>query len=103
TANLPFPQDPKSSQDARFKHSNDVGKKVNDVPRQEYKCKYQEEKDNVNTTNRVNVVSSTINAASNEVNVVGRKSSIELPDDQNMTKLEDISIFKDLFLLQRLT
>nr|GEU77275.1 ribonuclease H-like domain-containing protein [Tanacetum cinerariifolium] len=53
------------------------------------------EKDNVNSTNRVNAVSSTINAASNEVNVVGRKSSIKLPDDPNMPDLEDTSIFKD--------
>nr|GEZ76825.1 putative ribonuclease H-like domain-containing protein [Tanacetum cinerariifolium] len=30
-----------------------------------------------------------------EINVVGRKSSIELPDDLNMPDLEDISIFKD--------
>nr|GEU89592.1 ribonuclease H-like domain-containing protein [Tanacetum cinerariifolium] len=65
------------------------------------RCKDQEEKDSVNKTNRVNVVSSTINVASNEVNVVGRKSSIELPDDPNMPELEDISIFeysnKDVF------
>nr|GEW44349.1 copia protein [Tanacetum cinerariifolium] len=40
------------------------------VPRQENECKHQEEKDNLNSTNRVNVVSSTIYAASNEVNVV---------------------------------
>nr|GFB87669.1 ribonuclease H-like domain-containing protein [Tanacetum cinerariifolium] len=33
TVDLAFPQDPKSSQDAGFKHSNDVGKKVNEVPR----------------------------------------------------------------------
>nr|GEV16190.1 putative ribonuclease H-like domain-containing protein [Tanacetum cinerariifolium] len=46
-------------------------------------------------TNRVNVVSSTVNAASDEVNVVDRKSNIGLLDDQNMTDLEDISIFKD--------
>nr|GEV94843.1 hypothetical protein [Tanacetum cinerariifolium] len=46
-------------------------------------------------TNKVNVVSSTVNAASNEVNAVGRKSSIKLPDDPNMPKLEDISIFED--------
>nr|GFB12116.1 putative ribonuclease H-like domain-containing protein [Tanacetum cinerariifolium] len=32
----------------------------------------------------------------NEVNAVGRKSSIKLPDDPNMPELEDISIFKDL-------
>nr|GEV32000.1 hypothetical protein [Tanacetum cinerariifolium] len=54
-----------------------------------------QEKDSVNNTNRVNDVSSTVNAASNEVNVVGRKLSIELPDDLNMPDLEDISIFKD--------
>nr|GEX49052.1 putative ribonuclease H-like domain-containing protein [Tanacetum cinerariifolium] len=73
-----------------------VQNKVNKVSRQENKCKDQEEKDSVNSTNRVNAVSLTVNAASNEVNVVGRKSSIELPDDPNMTELEDISTFKDL-------
>nr|GEW74924.1 hypothetical protein [Tanacetum cinerariifolium] len=92
----PVVAEPKSSQDARFKPSNDVGKKVNKVPRQENECKDQEEKDNVNNTNRLNAVRSTINAASNEVNVVGRTSSIELPNDQNMPELEDISIFEDL-------
>nr|GEX70989.1 hypothetical protein [Tanacetum cinerariifolium] len=97
TADLPFPQEPKSSQDAGFKPSNDVGKKFNEVLRQENKCKYQEEKDSVNNTNRVNAVSLTVNAASNEVNVVGRKSSIKLPDDLNMLKLENISIFEDLY------
>nr|GEZ16637.1 putative ribonuclease H-like domain-containing protein [Tanacetum cinerariifolium] len=81
--------EPESSQDARFKPYNDVGKKVNEVPRQENDCKDQEKKDIINNTNRVNVVCSTVNAASNEVNAVGRKLSIELPDDL------DISIFKD--------
>nr|GEU32623.1 ribonuclease H-like domain-containing protein [Tanacetum cinerariifolium] len=38
-ADLPFLQEPKSSQDAEFKPSNDVGKKVNEVPRQENECK----------------------------------------------------------------
>nr|GEY13743.1 putative ribonuclease H-like domain-containing protein [Tanacetum cinerariifolium] len=51
-------------------------------------------KDSVNSTNRINAVSSTVNAASNKVNVVGRKSSIEIPDDPNMLDLEDISIFE---------
>nr|GEU69500.1 uncharacterized mitochondrial protein AtMg00810-like [Tanacetum cinerariifolium] len=54
-----------------------------------------QEKESVNSTNRVNAGSSTVNVASNEVNVVGRISSIELPDDPNMPNLEDISIFKD--------
>nr|GEU95793.1 uncharacterized mitochondrial protein AtMg00810-like [Tanacetum cinerariifolium] len=95
TTDLPFPQEPKSSQDAGFKPSNDVGKKVNEVPRQENECKDQHEKDRVNSTNRVNDVRSTINAASNEINDVVRKSSIELLDDLDMPELEDISIFKD--------
>nr|GEW45426.1 hypothetical protein [Tanacetum cinerariifolium] len=95
TVDPPFPQEPKSSQDAGFKLFNDVGKKVNEVSGQENKCIYQEEKDSVNNTNRVNAVSSTVNVDSNEVNVVGRKSSIELPDDPNMPELEDTSIFKD--------
>nr|GEY63831.1 putative ribonuclease H-like domain-containing protein [Tanacetum cinerariifolium] len=95
TANPPFPQESKSSQDAGFKPSNDVRKKVNEVPRQENECNDQKEKDSVNNTNRVNAVSSTINDASNEVNVVSRKSSIELFDDPNMPELEDISIFED--------
>nr|GEW59226.1 hypothetical protein [Tanacetum cinerariifolium] len=69
-ADLPFLQEKKSSQDARFKPSNDVGKKVNEVPRQENECKDQKEKDSVNNANRVNVVHSTINTASNKVNVV---------------------------------
>nr|GEV78895.1 retrovirus-related Pol polyprotein from transposon TNT 1-94 [Tanacetum cinerariifolium] len=58
-----------SSQDAGFKPSNDVGKKVNEIPRQENECKDQKEKDSVNSTNRVNVVRLTLNAAGNEVNV----------------------------------
>nr|GFB67612.1 hypothetical protein [Tanacetum cinerariifolium] len=94
-ADPPFPREPKSSQDARFKPSNDVGKKVNEVPGQKNKCKDQEEKNSVNSTNRVNIVSSTVNVASNKVNVVGRKSSIELPDNPNMPELEDIIIFED--------
>nr|GEW88800.1 hypothetical protein [Tanacetum cinerariifolium] len=95
TVDLPFTQEPKSSQDAGFKPSNDVGKKVHEVLRQENECKDQKEKDSVNSTNEVSTVSSTVNAARNEVNVVGRKSSIELLDDPNMPELEDISIFED--------
>ncbi|GJW63327.1 putative ribonuclease H-like domain-containing protein [Tanacetum coccineum] len=44
----------------------------------------QEKEDNVNSTNNVNA------ASTNEVNVVGAKTSIELPDDPNMPELEDI-------------
>ncbi|GJS54844.1 retrovirus-related pol polyprotein from transposon TNT 1-94 [Tanacetum coccineum] len=48
----------------------------------------QEKDDNVNSTNNVNA------ASTNEVNVVGRKTSIELPDDPNMPELEDIVLFR---------
>nr|GFA25879.1 hypothetical protein [Tanacetum cinerariifolium] len=51
----------------------------------------QEKDANVHSTNNINIV----NAASNEVNVVGRKSTIELLDDPNMPELEDMSIFED--------
>ncbi|GKA02901.1 ribonuclease H-like domain-containing protein, partial [Tanacetum coccineum] len=43
-----------------------------------------------NNTNNVNAVSSTVNAAVIEVNVVDPKTSIELPNDPNMPELEDI-------------
>nr|GEU32610.1 uncharacterized mitochondrial protein AtMg00810-like [Tanacetum cinerariifolium] len=77
------------------KDTKDPGNEDSEAPSTEEPRVYQE-KDNVNITNIVNVVSSTVNAASNEVNVVGRKSSIEVLDDLNMPELEDISIFKDL-------
>ncbi|GKB76774.1 putative ribonuclease H-like domain-containing protein, partial [Tanacetum coccineum] len=50
----------------------------------------QEKDDDVNSTNNVNAVSSTVNAAGIEVNVVGVKTSIELSDDLNMSALEYI-------------
>ncbi|GKB16981.1 ribonuclease H-like domain-containing protein [Tanacetum coccineum] len=63
-------------------------------PRKESECKDQEKKDNVNSTNNVKTVSSTVNAAgTNKVNAIGRKTSIELPFDPNMPALEDDSIF----------
>ncbi|GJY51119.1 uncharacterized mitochondrial protein-like protein [Tanacetum coccineum] len=43
-----------------------------------------------NSTNNVNVVSSTVNAAGTEVNIVNPKTSIELPNDPNMPELEEI-------------
>ncbi|GJT79037.1 hypothetical protein Tco_1045762 [Tanacetum coccineum] len=90
----PYSQDPKSSHDDGSKPSSDDGKKVDEDPRKESECKDQEKEDNVNSTNNVNTVSSTINAAgTNEVNVVGGKTSIELPFDPNMPALEDDSIF----------
>nr|GEV58686.1 uncharacterized mitochondrial protein AtMg00810-like [Tanacetum cinerariifolium] len=57
-------------------------------------CKDQEKRDNVNITNNVYTVSSTIYAAgTNEANVDGGIISSELPFDPDMPALEDISIF----------
>ncbi|GKD18605.1 hypothetical protein Tco_1207763, partial [Tanacetum coccineum] len=49
----------------------------------------QENEDNVNSTNTVN------GASTNEVNVVGAKTSIELPNDLNIPELEDIVYSND--------
>ncbi|GJS96731.1 putative ribonuclease H-like domain-containing protein [Tanacetum coccineum] len=87
TADLPYSQDPKSSHDDGSKPSSDDGKKVNEDLRKYSKCNDQEKEDNVNSTNNVNA------ASTNEVNVVGGKTSIELPFDPNMPALEDVSIF----------
>ncbi|GKB53861.1 putative ribonuclease H-like domain-containing protein, partial [Tanacetum coccineum] len=69
-------------------------------PRKDSECKDQEKEDNVNSTNNVNTtgnvntVSSTVNATGiNEINVVGRKTSIKLLFNPNMPALEDYSIF----------
>ncbi|GKF77667.1 hypothetical protein Tco_0230137, partial [Tanacetum coccineum] len=49
----------------------------------------QEKEDNVNSTNTVNA------ASTNEVNGVGANTSIKLPDDPNMSELEDIVYLDD--------
>nr|GEY55864.1 retrovirus-related Pol polyprotein from transposon TNT 1-94 [Tanacetum cinerariifolium] len=54
------------------------------------------EEESTNNTNRVNIVTSNINAASSSgVNVVGTNISIDLPPDPNMPSLEYIGIFED--------
>ncbi|GJR01624.1 retrovirus-related pol polyprotein from transposon TNT 1-94 [Tanacetum coccineum] len=77
-----------SNGNAGTKACNDADdeKKVTEEPRKEggNPSNDQEKEDNVNRTNTVNV------ASTNEVNVVGAKTIIELPDDLNMPKLEDI-------------
>ncbi|GKG52626.1 hypothetical protein Tco_0549738, partial [Tanacetum coccineum] len=59
------------------KPSSDDGKNVDEDPRKDIESNDQEKDDNVNITNNVNA------ASINEVNAVGRKTSIELPDDPN--------------------
>ncbi|GKE68808.1 hypothetical protein Tco_1526880 [Tanacetum coccineum] len=90
-ANPLFSQSSKSSPDAEFKPSGDDEKKVTEEPRKEGgdsskedESNDQEKNDTVNSTNNVNA------ASTNKVNAIGRKSSIELPNDQNTPELEDI-------------
>ncbi|GJX85554.1 putative ribonuclease H-like domain-containing protein [Tanacetum coccineum] len=106
-----WPADPllsqvsKSSPDVGFKPSGDNEKKVAEEPGKEGSDSsddQEKEDDNINNTNNintasvgnntniVNAVNSTVNAAGIEVNVVGAKISIELPNYPNMPKLEDI-------------
>ncbi|GJW70350.1 hypothetical protein Tco_0127267 [Tanacetum coccineum] len=77
--------------DAGFKPSGDDVKKVTEElgkeggdSNKDSESNDQEKEDNVNSTNTVNATST------NEVNVVGVKTSIELPNDPNMPELEDI-------------
>ncbi|GJT16038.1 ribonuclease H-like domain-containing protein [Tanacetum coccineum] len=71
----------KSSPNTRFQASNDDGKKVDEALRQESHSDDQEKAD----------ITNTVNAASpNEVNVVGAKTSINLPDYPNMLEFDDI-------------
>nr|GEU86987.1 hypothetical protein [Tanacetum cinerariifolium] len=95
-----FPKIQRVSYNDESKPLSDDGKKVDEDPKKESKCNGHEMEDNVNSTNNVNTtdnvntVSSTVNVAGiNEVNVVGRKISIELPFDPKMHALEDDIIF----------
>ncbi|GJT42004.1 retrovirus-related pol polyprotein from transposon TNT 1-94 [Tanacetum coccineum] len=92
TANPPFSQSSKNSQDNGSKPLSDDEKKVDEDPRKDSESIDQEKHDNVNSTNNVNA------ASTNEVNDVGRKISIELLDDPNdpfMPELEDIVYSND--------
>ncbi|GJX60593.1 retrovirus-related pol polyprotein from transposon TNT 1-94, partial [Tanacetum coccineum] len=82
-----IPKKSKSSHKDGSKPSSDDGKKVDEDPRKDSKCNDQEKEDNINSTNNVNIVSSTVNVAgTNEDNA-------ELLVDLNMPALEDYSIF----------
>nr|GFD27068.1 hypothetical protein [Tanacetum cinerariifolium] len=87
TADLPFSQDLKSSQDDGSKPLSDNGKKVDEDPSKENECYDQEKEDNVNSSNNVNATST------NKVNAVGENINIELPFDPDMPALEDIGTF----------
>ncbi|GKF23388.1 ribonuclease H-like domain-containing protein, partial [Tanacetum coccineum] len=69
---------------AEFKPLSDDGKEVDEDSRKDSEGIDQKKENNVNITKNVNA------ANTNEVNAVCGKTSIELPDDPNMTPLEDI-------------
>ncbi|GJX77748.1 putative ribonuclease H-like domain-containing protein [Tanacetum coccineum] len=90
-ADPPLSQSLKDSPNARFKPSGENKKKVTKEPGKEggnsskdSESNDQEKDGNVNSTNTVNA------ASTNEVNVVGAKTSIELPDDITMPELDNI-------------
>nr|GEX77736.1 uncharacterized mitochondrial protein AtMg00810-like [Tanacetum cinerariifolium] len=85
----------KPSGEEENKNAEDPGNEDNEILSIEDPRVNQENDAYVNSTNNINIVSSTVNAASNEVNAVGRIPSIKLPDDPNIPDLEDISIFED--------
>nr|GEV29233.1 hypothetical protein [Tanacetum cinerariifolium] len=87
TADPPFSQDPKSSQDDRFQPSSDHEKKADGDPSKGSECRDQEHDDNVNNTNNVNA------ASTNRVNDVSKNISNELPFNPDMPSLKDISTF----------
>nr|GEU77658.1 ribonuclease H-like domain-containing protein [Tanacetum cinerariifolium] len=88
----PIVADLKSSHDDGSKPSCDDGKKFDEDPRKESKCKDQKKKYNVNNTNNVNTAGN-VNTVSSTVNVAGINEDNELPFDPNMHALEDVSIF----------
>ncbi|GJV17333.1 putative ribonuclease H-like domain-containing protein [Tanacetum coccineum] len=90
-----FSQNSKDSPDVGFKPSGEEEKK--DEPRINQVLDTNiNSTNNINTAsdgnniNNVNAVSSTVNAAGLEVNVVDQKTSIKLPNDPNIPELEDI-------------
>ncbi|GJR92794.1 retrovirus-related pol polyprotein from transposon TNT 1-94 [Tanacetum coccineum] len=85
TADPPFSQSSKSSPEKKV--TKEARKEGGDSSK-DSESNDQEKEDNVNSTNTVNA------ASTNEVNAVGAKTSIELPDDLNMHELEDI-IYSD--------
>ncbi|GJU01071.1 putative ribonuclease H-like domain-containing protein [Tanacetum coccineum] len=89
TVDPPFSQNSKSSPNAGFKPSRDDEKKVDEDPIKDSESIDLKKDDNVKSTNNVNA------ASINEVNAVGGKTSIKLPDDPNMHALEDIAYSDD--------
>ncbi|GKF34000.1 hypothetical protein Tco_0107200, partial [Tanacetum coccineum] len=102
TQDPPFSSSPKDSPDAGFKPSREEEKKDAEDPRNEGGNPSEEgervdqEKDaNVNSTNNINTVSPTVNAAGIEDNAIDENIVYGCVDDPNMPDLEEISRCSD--------
>ncbi|GKB43577.1 ribonuclease H-like domain-containing protein [Tanacetum coccineum] len=98
TQDPPFSSSSKDSPDAGFKPSGEEEKKDvehlenedSEVPNTEEPRVNQEQDESVNSTNNINTVSSTVNTASIEDNVVDENIVYGCVDDPNMPNLEEI-------------
>ncbi|GJX39710.1 ribonuclease H-like domain-containing protein [Tanacetum coccineum] len=72
------------------KDAKDAGNKDSEMPNTEEPRLNQEKDENVNSTNNINTVSSPVNAAGIEDNVVDKNIVIGCADDPNMPNLEEI-------------
>ncbi|GJV92632.1 putative ribonuclease H-like domain-containing protein [Tanacetum coccineum] len=103
TQDPPFSSSSKDSPDAGFKPSGEEEKKDaehlenkdSEVPNTEEPRVNQEQDESVNSTNNINTVSSTVNTASIEDNVVDENTVYGCADDPNMPNLEEIVYSED--------
>ncbi|GJS70836.1 putative ribonuclease H-like domain-containing protein [Tanacetum coccineum] len=99
TQDLPFSSSPKDSPDAGYKPSGeeDVKDPRNEGgnPSEEGERVDQEKDANVNSTNNINIVSPTVNAAGIEDNVIDENIVYGCVDDPNIPNLEEIGRFSD--------
>ncbi|GJZ48085.1 putative ribonuclease H-like domain-containing protein [Tanacetum coccineum] len=102
TQDLPFSSSPKDSPNAGFKPSGEEEMKDVEDPGNEggipstKEPRINQEKDaSVNSTNNINIVSPTVNAASIEDNVVDENIVYGCADDPNIPDLEEIGRFSD--------
>ncbi|GJZ54588.1 uncharacterized mitochondrial protein-like protein [Tanacetum coccineum] len=97
TADLLYSQYPKSSHDDGSKPSSDNGKKVNEDPRRDSECNDQEKKDNVNSTNTVNVVGINEEEPKKVIHALKDPSWIEAMQEELIQfKLQEVWTLVDL-------
>ncbi|GKG37951.1 hypothetical protein Tco_0457174, partial [Tanacetum coccineum] len=102
TQDPPFFSSSKDSSNAEFKPPGEEEKKDAEDPgieggnpSEEGESVDQEKDANVNSTNNINTISPTINAASIENNVVDKNIVYRCADNPNMPDLEEIGRFSD--------